>query len=258
MESKQYEAAGKTFFQAFKSYDEAGDPARLKCLQYLILASMLHASSINPFYSQEARPYKDDVEIVAMTNLVQAFQDNDIHLFEKILHSQQGQRMLKHDEFIRQHLTDLLQTIRTQVLQKLLIPYKRISLQALASHHLNNTAVLEVEALLVQLILKGTIQAKIDKTDGVLVMEQNNHKESGRGSSSSSSATATANAQDFALKQVSIMQTLMDKIEQGSLQVTSTKVKEGGGGPFLTGSAFSSSAAMMGAGGAASSSSREG
>jgi COP9 signalosome complex subunit 2 len=34
---------------------------------------MLHASTINPFDSQEARPYMDDPEILAMTNLVQAF-----------------------------------------------------------------------------------------------------------------------------------------------------------------------------------------
>jgi COP9 signalosome complex subunit 2 len=74
MQAKEYEAAGKTFFQAFKSYDEAGDPSRLRCLKYLVLASMLHASSINPFDSQEARPYRDDPEIAAMTNLVHAFQ----------------------------------------------------------------------------------------------------------------------------------------------------------------------------------------
>eukprot|EP00978_Attheya_sp_CCMP212_P048807 scaffold577379_cov47-Attheya_sp.AAC.1 len=69
MASREFESAGKTFFQAFKSYDEAGDPSRLRCLKYLVMASMLHASTINPFDSQEARPYRDDPEIVAMTNL---------------------------------------------------------------------------------------------------------------------------------------------------------------------------------------------
>ncbi len=34
---------------------------------------------------QEAKPYKQDPEIVAMTNLVAAFQRNDINDFEKIL-----------------------------------------------------------------------------------------------------------------------------------------------------------------------------
>ena len=58
MASKEYESASITFFQAFKSYDEAGDPSRLRCLKYLVMASMLHASTINPFDSQEARPCK--------------------------------------------------------------------------------------------------------------------------------------------------------------------------------------------------------
>lgn len=34
---------------------------------------------------QEAKPYKQDPEIVSMTNLVAAFQRNDINDFEKIL-----------------------------------------------------------------------------------------------------------------------------------------------------------------------------
>ena len=244
MESKQYEAAGKTFFQAFKSYDEAGDPARLKCLQYLVLASMLGTSSINPFDSQEARPYRDDPEIVAMTNLVQAFQDNDIHSFERILHSPQGKRMLKHDEFIRLHLTDLLRTIRTQVLQKVLQPYSRISLAALASHHLNNISVSEVESLLVQLILDGTLQAKIDKTDGVLVRDATQKKSNGN----SAIPTGRDDEEDNVAKQVQAVQTLMEQIEQVALQVTSTKIKDG---PAMLGTMVSSGASVAPGGGSA-------
>ena len=225
MESKQYEAAGKTFFQAFKSYDEAGDPSRLKCLQYLVLASMLGTSSINPFDSQEARPYRDDPEIVAMTNLVQAFQDNDIHSFEAILQSKQGKRMLNHDEFIRLHLTDLLRTIRTQVLQKVLRPYSRISLAALASRHLNNISVPDVESLLVQLILDGTLQAKIDKTSGVLVLDRKQQQQKARNMGGGTMSLGNDD-QDTVAQQLMAMQTLMDQIQQVSLQVTSTKIKE--------------------------------
>jgi COP9 signalosome complex subunit 2 len=101
MASKEYEAAEKTFFQAFKSYDEAGDPNRLRCLKYLVLAAMLNSSVINPFDSQEARPYRDDPEIVAMTNLVQAFHNNDINTFERVV--RQGRVM--NDEFVREYAT---------------------------------------------------------------------------------------------------------------------------------------------------------
>mmetsp|Transcript_27637 Transcript_27637/g.33600 ORF Transcript_27637/g.33600 Transcript_27637/m.33600 type:complete len:501 (-) Transcript_27637:247-1749(-) len=166
MASREFEAAGKTFFQAFKSYDEAGDPSRLRCLKYLVMASMLHASTINPFDSQEARPYKDDPEIVAMTNLVQAFHSNEIRKFEGILRQNQGKIM--DDEFVREHVADLLRTIRTQVLRSVIAPYTRISLEFIA-RQLNGIPVEDVESLLVSLILDGKLDGRIDQVKGVLL-----------------------------------------------------------------------------------------
>ena len=66
------------------------------------MASMLHASSINPFDSHEARAHRDDPEIVAMTNLVQAFHNDDIRAFERILRKNEGRIM--NDEFVREHV----------------------------------------------------------------------------------------------------------------------------------------------------------
>ena len=71
--------------QAFKNYDEAGAVRRIQCLKYLVLANMLMESSVDPFDAQEAKPYKNDGEVMAMTNLVNAYQDNNIMEFEKIL-----------------------------------------------------------------------------------------------------------------------------------------------------------------------------
>lgn len=167
MQAREYAAAEKTFFQAFKSYDEAGDIGRLRCLKYLVLASMLSTSSINPFDSQEARPYKEDPEIVNMTNLVQAFHDNDIYTFERTL--RQG-RIMEKDVFIRQFVSELLRTIRTQVIMNFLQPYRRIRLGAIAKA-LNDISVDEVESLLVNLILDGNLKGKIDATEGILVMD---------------------------------------------------------------------------------------
>ena len=62
MSQRNFNEASQAFFQAFKSYDEAGDRSRLRCLKYLVMASMLHASSINPFDSHEARAHRDDPE----------------------------------------------------------------------------------------------------------------------------------------------------------------------------------------------------
>lgn len=58
---------------------------RIQCLKYLVLANMLMESSVDPFDAQEAKPYKSDGEVLAMTNLVNAYQENNIKEFEKIL-----------------------------------------------------------------------------------------------------------------------------------------------------------------------------
>ena len=222
MAAREYEAAGKTFFQAFKSYDEAGDPSRLRCLKYLVLASMLHASSINPFDSQEARPYRDDPEIVAMTNLVQAFHNNEIQAFERILRQNQGRIM--EDEFVREHVEDLLRTIRTQVLRRVIRPYTRITLQAIA-RELNDIPVTDVESLLVGLILEGSLEGTIDQVTGVLLKKE----ERGQVASNQDkeSAAEAALEQTIEEKKYDAIQGLMRTLEELSANLTSARIKEG-------------------------------
>ena len=190
MQSREFEKAATTFFSAFKSNDEAGDRARLRCLKYLVLSSMLHASSINPFDSQEARPYRDDPEILAMTQLVSAFQNNEIKKFESILRSSQG-RTIKNDEFIAEYLSDLLRTIRTQVLIKVIGPYERISLKAIA-RELNGIPTEDVESLLVALILDGRLKGRIDQVDGVLLKNPEAGSSAAAGGTSSGGAGTTS------------------------------------------------------------------
>ena len=97
------------FLVAFKGFDEAGDNSRLRVLKYLLMASMLHASEINPLDSPEARPYKDAGEIVIMTKLVGYFHDNEIGLFEGVLRRNEGGIM--DDEFVASYMDDLLNTV---------------------------------------------------------------------------------------------------------------------------------------------------
>jgi COP9 signalosome complex subunit 2 len=77
-----FEQAHVDFFEAFRNYDESGNPRRTTCLKYVVLATMLMQSTINPFDSQEAKPYKNDPEIVAMTNLVRCVLSGFLDLFE--------------------------------------------------------------------------------------------------------------------------------------------------------------------------------
>ncbi|XP_067928080.1 COP9 signalosome complex subunit 2-like [Watersipora subatra] len=164
----EYEKAHTDFFEAFKNYDESGSPRRATCLKYLVLANMLMKSAINPFDSQEAKPYKNNPEILAMTNLVSAYQNNDINEFERIL--KVNRQTIMEDPFIREHIEDLLRNIRTQVLIKLIKPYTRIHIPFI-SRELNIDAA-EVEVLLVSCILDNTIEGRIDQLNQVLILDK--------------------------------------------------------------------------------------
>ncbi|XP_036320858.1 COP9 signalosome complex subunit 2 isoform X2 [Rhagoletis pomonella] len=167
----EFEKAHTDFFEAFKNYDESGSPRRTTCLKYLVLANMLMKSGINPFDSQEAKPYKQDPEIVAMTKLVISYQNNDITEFESILKT--NHKNIMDDPFIREHIEDLLRNIRTQVLIKLIRPYKNIGIPFIATK-LKIEAV-EVESLLVSCILDNTIQGRIDQMNQVLQLDKENN-----------------------------------------------------------------------------------
>ncbi|KAL1924125.1 uncharacterized protein VTP21DRAFT_7160 [Calcarisporiella thermophila] len=168
MYEKEWEKAQTDFFESFKNYDEAGSPQRIQVLKYLVLASMLTESQINPFDSQETKPYKTDPQIVSMTNLVSAYQRKEISEFEKIL--RENHATIMDDGFIRQHIDDVLKTIRTQVLVKLIKPYSRIEIPFI-SRQLNIPEV-EVEDLLIGLILDNKISGRIDQVNQRLELDR--------------------------------------------------------------------------------------
>ncbi|GFR39870.1 hypothetical protein Agub_g371 [Astrephomene gubernaculifera] len=164
MHDQLWSEAATDFFEAFKAYDEAGVGRRVQCLKYLVLANMLMESRVDPFDAQEAKPYKQDPEIVSMTNLVAAFQHNDITEFEKILRT--NKRTIMDDPFIRNYVEDLLRKIRTQVLLKMIQPYTRVRIPFIAAKL--NIPAPDVEQLLVSLILDGRVAGTIDQVNQIL------------------------------------------------------------------------------------------
>ncbi|KAK9728066.1 COP9/signalosome complex subunit Csn2 [Basidiobolus ranarum] len=159
MSEKEWEKAQTDFFESFRNYDEAGSPQRIQVLKYLVLANMLTDSQINPFDSQETKPYKNDPQIVAMTNLVSAYQHKEIHEFEKIL--RENRSTIMDDPFIRTYIDDVLRNIRTQVLINLIKPYTRIEIPFISKQL--NIPEQDVEDLLVALILDNRISGRIDQ-----------------------------------------------------------------------------------------------
>ncbi|XVF19457.1 hypothetical protein REPUB_Repub11eG0112400 [Reevesia pubescens] len=141
MAERQWAEAATDFFEAFKNYDEAGNQRRIQCLKY-----------------------KNDPEILAMTNLIAAYQRNEIIEFEKILKS--NRRTIMDDPFIRNYIEDLLKNVRTQVLLKLIKPYTRIRIPFISKEL--NVPEKDVEQLLVSLILDNRIDGHIDQVNRLL------------------------------------------------------------------------------------------
>lgn len=168
----QFEKAHIDFFEAFKNYDESGSPRRTTCLKYVVLANMLMKSDINPFDSQEAKPYKQEQEILAMTNLVQAYQSGEIKQFENILKN--NHKTIMEDLFIREHIEELLRNIRTEVLKKLIKPYTRIYIPFISGEL--GIDKIEVESLLVSCILDLSISGQIDQVNQILHLQQSSEK----------------------------------------------------------------------------------
>jgi len=197
MVQREFELARNDFFEAFKNYDEAGVQRRIQCLKYMVLGNMLMNSDINPFDSQEAKPYKNDPEIVALTNLVSAYMRHEIRAFEKLL--KQNSRSVMGDPFIKAYIDDLLKNIRTQVLLNVIQPYTRISIGFIAAEL--NISSPEVEQLLVALILDGQIDGHIDQIGQLLLLRQTN-----------ADAKKYAAAEKWAQQLAALQQTILTKL----------------------------------------------
>merc|ERR1711934_545826 len=127
---------------------------------------MLMKSNVDPFDAQESKPYKNDPQIIALTDLVSAYQTNDIRRFERILKT--NRKAIMDDPFIREYIQDLLKNIRTEVLIKLIKPYSRVRIPFISEQLKIPEA--DVESLLVSCILDKSIDGRIDQIDRVVVL----------------------------------------------------------------------------------------
>jgi COP9 signalosome complex subunit 2 len=81
------------------------------------------------------RRYKNDRQIQAMTALVSAYQRREVHEAEKII--RENRSTIMDDPFIREHIDDVLRSLRTQWILDIIKPYTRIEVAYLArvSYH---------------------------------------------------------------------------------------------------------------------------
>jgi COP9 signalosome complex subunit 2 len=166
MSEENWKEAKSDFFESFKNYDEAGSMQRIQVLKYLVLTTMLMKSTINPFDSQETKPYKNDPRISVMTDLVDAYQRDDIQQYESILKDNQD---LLADPFIAENIDEVSRNMRTKAVLKLIAPYSRFTLAFVAKQI--RISIAEVQDILGVLIVDKKLNAKINQENGTVVVE---------------------------------------------------------------------------------------
>lgn len=172
MSEENWKEAQSDFFESFRNYDEAGSLQRIQVLKYLVLTTMLMGSDINPFDSQETKPYRNDPRIAAMTELVDAYQRDDIHRYESIL--QRNQDLLA-DSFIAENIDEVTRDMRTKAVVKLVAPYTRFRLSFLAKQL--KISVQEVQDIVGFLIMDGRLSGKINQDAGTVEIESSTDKD---------------------------------------------------------------------------------
>ncbi|KAI0540423.1 putative COP9 signalosome subunit 2 [Xylaria digitata] len=166
MSEENWKDAQSDFFESFRNYDEAGSLQRIQVLKYLLLTTMLMRSDINPFDSQETKPYRNDPRIAAMTELVDAYQRDDMHQYVNVL--QKNQDLLA-DPFIAENIDEVTRNMRTKAVVKLIAPYTKLKLSWIARQLRISEA--EIQDILGYLIIDGKIRGKIDQQSGILEIE---------------------------------------------------------------------------------------
>ena len=114
MSEGNWDDAYNELYEAFRNYQEAGNPRAKDCLKYVVLASMLALSHINPFAAREAKVFAEDLEIIAMSDLRMSLESNDLARFERILKNKQNR--IVNEPFLMTYIEPLRRRMREQVL----------------------------------------------------------------------------------------------------------------------------------------------
>jgi COP9 signalosome complex subunit 2 len=102
-----------------------------------------------------------------MTDLVDAYQRDDIHLYESVLQSNKADVLA--DPFIAEHIDEVTRNMRTKAILKLIAPYTRFTLGFVATQLKISTP--EVQDILGFLIVDKKVRGKINQQNGTVEVE---------------------------------------------------------------------------------------
>eukprot|EP01084_Bolivina_argentea_P078768 142940_1 len=171
LQNRWYDAYDN-FLVAFRCCHDINHENIKQCLIYVVITSMLAGDCdyrINPFATYELSVYQSIPDIVPISQLYDAFQNDDIKQFEDILCDEKN--TILQDDFNVYCLSAVRVRLRSNVLVKIIKPYKRIKLCRLCLEL--NIDMEEMERLLVSIICDGIINGHIDPINNVLEIEHN-------------------------------------------------------------------------------------
>jgi len=166
LRNEMWDESNKCFLDAFKSYNEAGDPRKIQCLKYLVLSTMLQESEEDPFKHPETQPFKNNQEIAILMGMATNQRKTQLKDFENML--KRNKSTIMNDSFTAATMPTILRKLRVKVLQKIVKPYSRIDLQTLCENLFIDEN--EVMDLLVSQILDGRVNGRIDMVNKRLVL----------------------------------------------------------------------------------------
>ncbi|TQS35847.1 hypothetical protein Golomagni_03720 [Golovinomyces magnicellulatus] len=227
MSEENWKDAQSDFFESFRNYDEAGSLQRIQVLKYLVLTTMLMKSDINPFESQETKPYKSDPRISAMTELVDAYQRDDIQHYESVL---KNNKDLLVDPFIAENINEVTRNMRTKAILRLIAPYTRFHISFIEKALQISSE--EVEDILSFLIVDKKVQGKINQQEGTVQIEEEGDVERLRSmqqwSSAIESLYCTIFSESEGFRRPDVLQ-----IEDPTMGMLGAAVRNGGGSSGL-------------------------
>jgi len=155
-------------YEAFRNYQASGNSRAKDTLKYVVLASMLGLTDINPFDAREAKVYIEDPEIKAMSDLRKSLEANDIRKFERTIRDKKNK--ICDEAFLMSYIAPLRRRMQEQVVMSITAPYEKITLINIGIDL--NMSIPEVEELLCNLILDGKLSGRVNQLTGVLTMDE--------------------------------------------------------------------------------------
>jgi COP9 signalosome complex subunit 2 len=141
MKLKNFDGALEKFKNSFTNYQKCGENLKAKLImKYEILCSIIVRSKNTFFSAEEAKPYRDDPQLLAMLDLHDAYEQMDIDQINRIW----NERISKNetDEYILENINEIYHNIRFNYVVEKLRAFRICKFETLEKVNLNKLGAL--------------------------------------------------------------------------------------------------------------------